>query len=68
MAALSGWFRTVEDAQLDFEFIMNTGSRSVSSEDLELQTELLAALLTQPVEVPLEQAGPLGGGGDDDGG
>ena len=68
VAALSGWFRTVEDAQLDFEFIMNTGSRSVSSEDLELQTELVAALLTQPVEVPLEQAGPLGGGRDDDGG
>lgn len=59
VSALSGWFRGANDAELDFEFVLNTGDRSVGVADLALQQQLLDALVGQPVPPPLEAAGPL---------
>jgi D-alanyl-D-alanine carboxypeptidase/D-alanyl-D-alanine-endopeptidase (penicillin-binding protein 4) len=59
VSALSGWFTGVADAELDFEFVLNTSDRSVSIADLALQKQLLDALVDQPVPPPLEAAGPL---------
>lgn len=64
VAALSGWFRTVHDVELDFEFVINTEDRRISASDLKLQTQLFTALLGQPVPPPLQQAGPLDEKGD----
>jgi D-alanyl-D-alanine carboxypeptidase/D-alanyl-D-alanine-endopeptidase (penicillin-binding protein 4) len=59
VSALSGWFIGAADAPLDFEFVINTGDRSVGVADLGLQQKLLDALADQPVPPPLEAAGPL---------
>ncbi len=59
VTSLSGWLLTDPGAMLDFEIVMNTADRQVRDSDLELQEALLVALRSQPVEPPLEAAGPL---------
>lgn len=59
VSALSGWLTGADETELDFEFIVNSGDRTVTVADLALQQQLLNALTNQPVPQPLAAAGPL---------
>ena len=59
VTSLSGWLLTRPGEYLDFSIVTNTADRRVTPDDIAFQNQLLTVLLDQPVERPLEQAGPV---------
>ena len=59
VTALSGWLDTANGATLDFEMLINTGDRRPNGDDINLQQQVLTALLAHPKTPPIDEAGPL---------
>lgn len=59
VTSLSGWLATHSGRELAFSFIINTEGRAVGNAELDLQHQLLAAMVDHPKTPPLESLSPL---------